>query len=300
MATKRDNDLSGLWGDAVAWLTGEGLVNVVLAVVIALAGLVLARILSAALGRALAGRVSPQQEMISRRATHYAIVALALISALRQVGFDMSVLIGAAGILTVAIGFASQTSASNLISGLFLMGEKPFVIGDVIAVGATTGEVISVGLMSVKLRTFDNLLVRIPNESLLKSELTNMTHFPIRRLDMQLAVGYDAEIAEVREILLRVASDNPVCLDSPEPMFMFTGFGDSAMTIQFSVWAARTNFLELRNSMFIAIKRAFDEAGVEIPLPQRSLVAGRGTEPLPVRLVAEGAEAGRERGLDGS
>ena len=82
----------------------------------------------------------------------------------------------AAGLLTVALGFAAQTSASNLISGLFLLGERPFVVGDVIRLASgITGEVVGIDLLSVKIRTFDNLLVRVPNETLLKSELTNLT-----------------------------------------------------------------------------------------------------------------------------
>jgi hypothetical protein len=88
--------------------------------------------------------------------------------ALHQAGLKLGVLPGAAGILTVAIGFASQTSASNLISGLFVIAERPFVVGDIIRVAETTGEVLSVDLLSVKIRTFDNLYVRIPNEGIIR------------------------------------------------------------------------------------------------------------------------------------
>ena len=266
---------------AMRWIEGEGLIDIAFAAVIVLVGMLVARIAAAIVGRAIAGRVTAQQEMIGRRLTRYAILIIAVVSALRQVGFDMSVLLGAAGLLTVAVGFASQTSASNLISGLFLMGEKPFVLGDVITVGGTTGEVISIGLMSAQLRTFDNLLVRLPNETLLKSQVTNMTRFPIRRADIQLSVAYDTDIAAVRKLLMKIAEDNPVCMVSPEPLFLFTGFGDSAITLQFSVWAARENFVSLKNSMFLDIKKAFDAAGVEIPFPQRTVRIVDATNPSP-------------------
>lgn len=173
--------------------------------------------------------------------------------------------------LSVALGFASQTSASNLISGLFLIGEQPFKLGDTIKVGNTTGEVLSIDLLSVKLRTFDNLYVRIPNESLIKSEMTNLTRFPIRRFDLQLGVAYKENIAQVRQLMLQVADNNPLCLDEPAPMFLFLGFGDSALNIQLSVWSKRENFRDLRNSLQEEIKQAFDLAGIEIPFPQRTV-----------------------------
>ena len=88
-------------------------------------------------------------QILLKRAIFYGIMILMSMSALRELGFDLSVILGAAGILSVAIGFASQTSASNLISGLFLMMERPFSIGDVIRVEQTTGEVISIDLLSV-------------------------------------------------------------------------------------------------------------------------------------------------------
>lgn len=274
-----------IWQAISNWFTSERLTTVGQGLTIIVVGLLIARAASAAVTRALADRASPQYAMITRRLVSYGLGILAIISGLRHMGFDMSILVGAAGILTVAIGFASQTSASNLISGVFLMGEKPFVVGDVIQVGATTGEVTSIDLLSVKLRTFDNLLVRIPNESLLKSELTNMTHYPLRRADLELDIAYKEDIAAVRKLLVAVADRNPLCLESPAPVFQFLGFADSSISIQFSVWGMRENFLALRNSMYEEIKVAFDEAGVEIPFPQRSLVAGSATAPLPVRVL---------------
>jgi small-conductance mechanosensitive channel len=119
----------------------------------------------------------------------------------------------------------------------------------------------------VKLRTFDNLFVRIPNETLIKSQVTTLTRFPIRRLDLSLGVAYKENVERVRQVLMAVAERNPLCMDEPQPLFIFLGFGDSALTLQFSVWATRQNFLALRNSITAEIKAAFDEAGIEIPFP---------------------------------
>lgn len=202
-------------------------------------------------------------------------------------GFKLGVLLGAAGILTVAIGFASQTSASNLISGLFLLAERPFQIGDVIKVENITGEVLGVDLLSVKLRTFDNLYVRIPNETLVKSFVTNFSRFPIRRYDLQLGVAYGEDMDRVNRIIESVADRNPLCLEEPKPLIIFQGFGNSSVDIQISVWAQRQNFLDLRNSLPLEIKKAFDSEGVEIPYPHLSLYAGKHSEPLTVRQLAE-------------
>jgi hypothetical protein len=106
---------------------------------------------------------------------------------MRQLGFDFTVLLGAAGIVTVAIGFASQTSASNLISGLFLVWRRRSGIGDIVTVDGVTGEVLSVDLLSTKLRTFDNLQVRIPNETMVKARITTLNRFPLRRVDLTSA-----------------------------------------------------------------------------------------------------------------
>jgi small-conductance mechanosensitive channel len=162
----------------------------------------------------------------------------------------------------------------------------------VIQAGGTTGEVLSIDLLSVKLRTFDNQFVRIPNENLIKSEVRTLTKFPIRRVDLQIGVAYKEDIEKVREVLFDLVDKNPLCLEEPKPVFIFQGFGDSAVTMQFSPWAMRENFLELKNSLQLEIKQRFDAEGIEIPFPQRSLHAGSETEPFPVRLVSDDDQAG--------
>jgi small-conductance mechanosensitive channel len=248
-------------------------------------GLILARLAANGILRVISKYTNPQQAMLIRRISHHLIVGLVLISALKELGFQLNVLLGAAGILTLALGFASQTSASNLISGLFLIGERPFAVGDYVRMGETTGEILSVDLLSIKMRTFDNLFVRVPNETAIKSEITNLTYFPIRRFDLMIGVAYKEDIQKVREVLLEVANQNPLCLEEPKPLFLFLGFGDSSLNIQFSVWAKRENFIELRNRIQEGIKQAFDSSGIEIPFPHRTIYTGSITEPFPVRVV---------------
>lgn len=270
-------------------LRNESAKGIVRAILLVGAGWLLARLLRSFVRRAPGKLLDPQASLLLQRFVFYAVFALFITSALHEFGFQLSVLLGAAGVLTIAIGFASQTSASNLVSGLFLIGETPFEIGDVIKVGDTTGEVLSIDLLAAKLRTFDNLYVRIPNETLIKSQITNLTRFPIRRIDLQLGVAYKEDLGKVQKILFEVADRNPLCLDEPKPLVIFTGFGDSAITFQFSIWSQRQSFLALRNAIYLEIKAAFDAADVEIPFPHRSLYTGSITHPFPVRLVADPA-----------
>lgn len=277
--------MEALWTSVLEFLGSEQAGAILRAVLTVLAGLILARLVSTGLGRVLAKQADAHRAMLLRRVSFYLVAGLFLATALVELGFNFGILLGAAGILTVAFGFASQTSASNVISGLFLLGEKAFAVGDVLRVGETTGEVLSIDLLSVKLRTFDNLFVRIPNENLIKSPFTNLTRFPIRRIDVQIGVAYKEDMQRVLDVLVEVAHRNPLCLEEPQPLFIFQGFGDSALTFQFSVWAQREQFLDLKNSIQLEIKDAFDAHGIEIPFPHRTLYTGSVTEPFPVRVV---------------
>ncbi|MCW9023645.1 MAG: mechanosensitive ion channel [Gammaproteobacteria bacterium] len=280
------------WTDIVNFVSGEKILSIIYALILLVAGLIIARLVSSSIQKVVEKKADKHRVMLFKRGSYYLILILFVISALDELGLNISVLLGAAGIFTVAIGFASQTSASNLISGLFLVAERPFSVGDVIRVGTTTGEVLSIDLLSVKLRTFDNLFVRIPNESLIKSEVTTLTRFPIRRLDVQVGVAYKEDLKKVRELLDTIADKNPLSLEEPKPLYIFQGFGESSLDIQYSVWAKREHFLELKNSIHEEIKNAFDEHNIEIPFPHRSIYTGSVTEPFPLKQV-ENNESGK-------
>lgn len=255
------------------------------ATIILLVGFFVAKFLSNLVTRFNFANMTIHGQILLKRAIFYGIMILMSMSALRELGFDLSVILGAAGILSVAIGFASQTSASNLISGLFLMMERPFSIGDVIRVEQTTGEVISIDLLSVKIRTFDNLYVRVPNESMIKTQVTTLTRFPIRRADLILGIAYKEDIEQVKALLALLADNNPLCLSEPAPLFILKGFGTSSVDIQFSVWAKKENFLVVKNEMYQQIKEAFDNNGIEIPFPHLSLYSGEASKPIAFTLT---------------
>jgi small-conductance mechanosensitive channel len=249
-------------------------------------GIILATFVARSAGRLVEARTTRHHQVMIRRVLFYLIFILFAIAALREAGFSLEVVLGAAGILTVAIGFASQTSASNIISGLFLVMEKPFEIGDTIEVDATIGEVVAIDLLSVKLRTPDNLYVRIPNETLIKTRVVNRSRFPIRRVDLLVGIAYAEDVEKVRDLLLRLAQQNPVCLEEPKPFVLVTGFGASSVDLQFSFWVPKGEFFDGRGGMMIAVKKALDEHGIEIPFPHTSVYAGSHSEPFRVQLMA--------------
>lgn len=255
------------------------------AAILLLIGLIIARLASKKVSQIIDEKFQFKNSTIIRRLLFYGIAILFVMMALRQLGFELGVLLGAAGILSVAVGFASQTSMSNVISGLFLLGERSVSIGDVIKVGNTTGEVIAIGWLSLTLRTPENLSVRIPNETIIKSEMTNFSAFKIRRFDLIISVAYQEDLKLVKDTLLALVKNETSCLDDPEPLVVVEGFGDSGVNVRLAVWAKSEEFLKFKSSMNEKVKAAFDAAGIEIPFPHMSIYAGEKSSPLQISLV---------------
>jgi small-conductance mechanosensitive channel len=216
-------------------------------------------------GRFFKDKLNEQQSFMVRKGIKYTGMIMAILFVFRAMGIDTSALLGVAGVAGIVLGFAAQTSVSSLISGVFLLSEKPFTVGDAIKIDAISGVVLSVDLLSVKLRTFDNLFVRIPNETIIKSNLITITRFPIRRLDLSFSVAYKEDLEKVQTLLMDIASKNPYCLDEPAPFFGIDGFGDSGITVLFNVWFEKSRFWDLKNSIIIDIKKCFEGEQIEIP-----------------------------------
>jgi small-conductance mechanosensitive channel len=252
-----------------------------------LIGYGLAWLVTNAFIRTMRYRLTAHQLLVWRRAIFYFLLLLFVMSALHEAGFKLSVLLGAAGVFTVAIGFASQTSASNLISGLFLIGEGSIAVGDIILVDKTQGEVLSIDLLSVKLRTIDNVFVRIPNEQLIKSEVRNLSRFAIRRIPIEVGVAYGEDVGKVRKVLMDLADRHPLVLDEPSPQVIVQAFGPSSIDLLFAVWTRREVFADVKDALQESLKRSFDEHGISIPFPQISINSGD-LQALPVVIRHEG------------
>ena len=241
-------------------------------------GLFLVRVLAVVTQRYIMRRSTAQRQMIARKVISYAGFFLVLVATLGELGVKLTALLGAAGIVGIAVGFASQTSVSNIISGLFLISEKPFAVGDVIRIATTTGIIQSIDLLSIKIRTFDNLFVRIPNEKILSSEVTNITRFPIRRMDIVLQVDYGQDLSRVHDILAGIARDNPWSLDEPTPVIMFNEFKDSGIEMMLGLWFAKDDFTDLKNSIMTDIASRFSRDGIRFAHPNRTVRVVEGTD----------------------
>lgn len=233
-------------------------------------------------------RFSPHHLLLAQKSLLYVGIILVVCTVLIHLKVNLTAVLGAAGIVSVAIGFAAQTSLSNLISGLFLLGERPFEVGDVIVVGTTRGVVLSIDLLSVKLRTLDNLFVRMPNETLIKAEVTTVTRFPIRRMDINVGVAYKEDVKTVIRVLKEVADANPNSLNEPEPLVLFKDFGASSLDFLVGIWFEKTKFLDLKNSIMREIKERFDAEGIEIAFPHLTVYAGTDTPAFPIKVSHEG------------
>lgn len=244
------------------------------ALVVFIAGVAILKLLTF-LFSAIGHRLVPERHapMLSR-ILRYGGYALVTIIALNRAGIDLGVLLGAAGILTVAIGFASQTSASNVISGLFLVGERPFIVGDIIRVENIIGTVVAIDFVSVKLKTFDNLYARIPNEILFKSTIVNQTHYQIRRIDIEFPLAPEADIPHLRDRIMENVARIPNVLDEPTPEFQILGFNEAGVHSRVCAWTVSPDFRHTRTKVCLAIIMTLREQEATLPGPRRHLFAG--------------------------
>lgn len=250
--------------------------DALLAAAIFVAALVLGRMLGGVVGGLVKRFAGPPWVPIARRATIWLMGGLGAAVALETLGVDLSVLLGAAGFLSVAVGFASQTTASNFISGMFLMLENSVKVGDAIEVGGVTGEVLSIDPLSVRLRTYDNRMVRVPNETLVKTSLVNLTGFPIRRIDIPLQLAQEADLRAARDALQALADQEAEVLQEPAPVVHVLGFSGGLAQVQFNVWASRDNWIRVRTELGMRIPTVLAEAGAPLCAPRMWVDQTRG------------------------
>lgn len=253
-------------------------------ILIILIGYIALQLIAFLIRRLVLKNLSKQSHMIINKVIVYGGFIIILFMVLNRLHIKITTLLGAAGVLGIVLGIASQTSVGNIISGIFLISEKTFEIGDLIRVGDKTGTVYSIDLLSVKLKTLDNLLIRIPNQTMISTEVTNITRFPIRRMDITVSVAYKEDLQKVTDILKRLVKENPVCLDEPEPLIVIQQFGESSIDFTYGVWFEKSNYLKVRNSIMQQIKVTFDAEGIEIPFPHRTIYTGEVTKPFPVKV----------------
>ncbi len=232
-----------------------------------IAGFLITRLVWLTVKKVFASRINPQTGMLINKLISYTGFVTVLMIVLNQMGLSLATILGAAGVMGVIIGVASQKSIGNIISGLFMVTEKSFEIGDAITVAGQTGIVYSVELLSIMLKTFDNMLIRIPHETLISSEIVNITKFPVRRMDFVFTVSYDQDIPHVLNVLEKIAKENAYTLDEPLPMILVRRFKESGVEIQLGVWFEKEHYVEIKNTVSSEILKRFREEGISIPYP---------------------------------
>ncbi len=197
------------------------------------------------------------------RLIKYGGYTLVVLMATKKAGFDVSALLGAAGIAGIAIGFAAQTSVANIISGLFLFSEKLFSEGDILQVDSITGVVKTVDLMCIRLQTFDGRLVRVPNETLIKTNIINISYFPQRRFDLWLSLPNDSDLRLAMSCIQQVLDAEPLALKEPAPIQILDAITPDGTNLLVGVWFLQENLGAIKNSLIPAVLSALAEKGIK-------------------------------------
>jgi MscS family membrane protein len=236
----------------------------------------------------LNGREEGSEDLISRnmipileKMTMLFLMGTALIIILKHFNYDIFSVVTALGIGSLAIGLAAKDTLANMISGFTLMLDQPFRIGDRIQLaGGQVGDVADIGLRSTKIRTLDNQLLIIPNSDLCNTMLINQA-FPDARVKGRINIGvaYGSDVDRVKEILVATALDSETVLRDPAPEAFFASFGDSALNMSLFFWVEEySQLFTVTDTINSMILRRFNEGGIEIPFPIRTVIMEKGLE----------------------
>ncbi|MBW3169638.1 mechanosensitive ion channel family protein [Qipengyuania flava] len=237
-------------------------------------GLLLAGIISRWVDRAMtrSSRFEPTVANFLSSLVKYALWALVLVTVLGQFGVQTTSILAALGGMALAVGLALQGTLSNVASGVMILVQKPFKVGEAINAGSVTGTVQQIGLFTTELKQFDGLFVMVPNSELWNQAIVNYNRHPTRRLELVVGIAYGDSMARAREELLKLALTDDRVLDDPEPVTFVSSLDDSSVGVGMRVWCSTPDYLGLSWDMTEAVKARFDDVGISIPFPQREIV----------------------------
>ncbi|MDF2833343.1 mechanosensitive ion channel family protein [Chryseobacterium indoltheticum] len=197
---------------------------------------------------------------------------LLFIIVVTQLGVQTSAFVAMIGAAGLAIGLALQGSLANFAGGILILMLKPFKVGDYIEVkSGESGTVHEIDIFHTRLITPQNQMVIIPNGDVSNNSITNYTHLGTRRTWFNIGVSYNANLNEAKKILLDVIKNNQYAFESPAPQVVVTELGDSAINLSIRATTSLDNFWTMNEELIINCKKALDNAGIEIPFPQRDL-----------------------------
>lgn len=230
------------------------------------------------------GKVDTGVRNSIRLVVGYAGFALAAVVGISSAGINLSNLALIAGGLSLGLGFGLQNVVSNFVSGLILLAERPFKVGDWIVAGDVSGTVKKISVRATEIETFQRQSVILPNSNLINSAVGNWTHRnKLGRVEINVGVAYGSDVRHVHEILLGIARGHQLVLKNPEPFVQFANFGPSALEFQMRIFLADiTNGGSVQNDIRFAIVEAFGKEGIEIPSTPRQQIPHADKEPWPI------------------
>lgn len=245
--------------------------DVLVVVLVMSFAVILARIVTTNLRRALIDKMKRDQLELMLKLIYFGIITVAFISILPVLGLNLSGLLVAGGIAGIVIGFASQSVVSNFVSGIFLIWEKPIKIGDQINIDNISGWVEDINILSTIVRTYDGLYVRIPNEKVFTSDITNYVAHSARRFEYVIGIRYSDDAEKAVGIIKNLIEEEPLALKNPEPQIFVDNLGDNSVNIVVRVWAPSNEWYGVKMKLLWRIKKELERNGIEIPFPQRTI-----------------------------
>ena len=225
------------------------------------------------------------------------VLVVGIVIVLENTGIHLAALAVFAGAVGVGVGFGLQNIASNFISGLVILAERPITIGDRVEVAGIAGQVEHIRARSAVIRTNDNIMMIVPNTKFIDSPVTNWTYGDRRvRFRIPVGVAYGSDVNKVRDALLAVAHENPHTLKEPGPSVFLEKFGDSSIDFKLMVWSSEMSARpsRYRSDLNFAVAEKFREVGIEFPFPQRDVHIRDGV--LKVKTVGAEEKVERSRG----
>lgn len=247
--------------------------------------LIAARVITLYLKRSFKDKIERDHLEVIVKIVRYGILAVAVIWVFTLLGLNLSGLLVAGGIAGIVIGFASQSIVGNLISGIFLMIERPLKIGEAVSIGDTAGYVEEINIISTNIRKYDGLYVRIPNQEVFTSSITNLVAHVARRFEYVVGIRYSDDADHAIEIIKSLLADEPFILIEPEPSIFVDELGDNAVNIMVRPWAPVNEWWSMKMKLLWKIKTTLEDQGIEIAFPQRVVWFGgkdKGMEESPL------------------
>lgn len=247
--------------------------NIAGAIAVLVIGLFLAGVISRWVRRTLTNspRFEPTVAEFLSSIVKYALWIVVLVTVLSQFGVETTSILAALSGMALAIGLALQGTLSNVASGVMILIQKPFKVGEAINAGSISGTVQEIGLFTTELKQFDGLFVMVPNSELWNQAIVNLHRHPIRRFELIVGIGYDDSMAQAKTELLALAEGDERVLADPAPQVFVSSLDDSSVGIGLRVWCATGDYLAVNWDLTEAAKARFDEVGISIPFPQREI-----------------------------